>query len=61
MLFLLNKAKIISYAISLFTVAALLFIANNLITNDNSMQTSANIAKNYTNNFNNTNINSIVY
>lgn len=42
MLFLFNKAKIISYIVSVFTVVTLFFVANNLIADKDSMQVVAN-------------------
>ncbi len=46
MLFLFNKAKIISYVVSVFTVIALFAVANVFISNRNTMETSANIVEN---------------
>lgn len=46
MLFLFNKAKIISYVVSVFTVIALFAVANVFISNRNAMETSANIVEN---------------
>ena len=45
MLFLFNKAKIISYAVSVFTVIALFAVANVFINNKNAIQVSANITE----------------
>lgn len=42
MLFLFNKAKIVSYIVSVFTVVALFFVANNLIINNDSVQVVSN-------------------
>lgn len=42
MLFLFNKAKIISYFVSVFTVVALFFVANNLLIDKDSIQVVAN-------------------
>ena len=46
MLFLFNKAKIISYVVSVFTVIALFAVANVFISNRNTMEASANIVEN---------------
>lgn len=45
MFFLLNKAKIISYFVALFTVIALFIIANHLPIGDGAVQVAANINK----------------
>ena len=63
MLFLFNKAKIISYVISVFTVITLFVVANSIITNKNTMETAANIIES---NYNETNtktntLNSLLY
>lgn len=45
MLFLFNKAKIISYLVSVFTVVALFTIANVFIKgNNNAIETNANVS-----------------
>ena len=46
MLFLFNKSKIISYVVSVFTVIALLFIANTINFNFEGVQVTANVVEN---------------
>ena len=43
MLFLFNKAKIISYTITVFTVLALFFVADNLNIKEDSIFVTANV------------------
>lgn len=42
MLFLFNKAKIISYIVSIFTVIALFFVASNLTPEDGAVEVATN-------------------
>lgn len=49
MLILFNKAKIISYAVSIFTVVSLFLIANSMFSNEEVMEVKANTLKNENN------------
>ena len=45
MLFLFNKAKIISYIVSIFTVIALFFAASSLTPKDGAVEVATNTVK----------------
>ena len=57
MLFVFNKAKIISYIVSVFTVIALFAVANYWNESSDSLQVTANITNNQVNENININLN----
>lgn len=45
MLLLFNKAKIVSYVVSVFTVVALFCVANSFFSKNDTMQVNSNVIK----------------